>query len=158
MKSIHVIFPDKSLKSIDFDNIYHELYYNLGMINKDKYSAKEYKDLKIQISKNDKFLPLYDIFSKNFYIINSENIYNRVHHFHYRVPTTEIIERLQKTLISFTDKTLESYKEKILKNINFIKNFDLDTLEKNYYKLFSNLYYDAIKNTINFLAYSHTNL
>ena len=136
MKSIHVIFPDKSLKSIVFDNIYHELYYNLGMINKDKYSAKEYKDLKIQISKNDKFLPLYDIFSKNFYIINSENIYNRVHHFHYRVPTTEIIERLQKTLISFTDKTLESYKEKILKNINFIKNFDLDTLEKNYYKLF----------------------
>ena len=136
MKSIHIIFPNKSKKSIDFNNIYKELYYNLGMIDKSKYKENELEEIKIKISKSDKYLPLYDIFSKNFYIIDSGNVYNRVMFFHYRIPTIAIIKKLENTLLKFTDKTLESYKEKIRKNINFIKNFNLETLEKNFYKLF----------------------
>jgi hypothetical protein len=136
MKTIHIIFPDKSKKSIDLDNVIEELYYNLGTINKKKYNSKELISIKKELSKSDKYLPLYDIYSKNFYIINSDNVYNRTMFFHYRVPTEKIIKRLNSTLKQFTDKALDSYKEKIIKNLNFIENFDLITLEKNYFKLF----------------------
>jgi len=129
-KTIKLQYPDGTSTDVLLDNVVDELYYKLAEIVTPDQKTKEI------ISKLDKYIPLYDIYSKNFYIINSENVFNRVINFHYRLPTQKIVDNIEKTLLTIKDKELTSFKEKLIKNVKFIKNFDLDTLEKTYYKLF----------------------
>lgn len=136
MTSIYIKYPDKTLEKIKFENVLEELYYKLGVIDDSKYSMDELKDIKKLLSKSDNFIPLFDIYSKNFYLINSDNVYNRVINFHYRLPSEKIVIKLKNTLEEIDDKSLDHYKEKLQKNINFIDNFDMNILEKNYYRLF----------------------
>lgn len=125
---IQLKYPDSSVKKIHVDSVIKELYYNLAVLNKKDIDTKKL------ISLSNEFIPLYDIFSKNFYIINVENIHNRVINFHYRLPDENIIQKLKDTIEKINDDSLTNYREKLEKNINFIENFDLDTLQKNYYK------------------------
>ena len=59
---------------------------------------------------------------------------HRVINFHYRLPDENIIQKLKDTVEKIKNESLTNYKEKLEKNINFIDNFDLETLQKNYYK------------------------
>lgn len=133
INSVSLTYPDSSTKKINIINVIEELYYKLAIIST-KYTKKELEEIKIILSSSSKYIPLYDIFSKNFYIINTENVFNRISNFHYRLPDNDTIQRLKDTIKSIKNNTYKDYKEKLVKNINFIENFDLKTLQNNYYK------------------------
>jgi hypothetical protein len=133
----YIELPDKTIKTTDINNILNELYYNLAVIAKSKYTEKEIKNIKKEIALIDTHIPLFDVYSKNIYLINKENIYNRIINNYYRLPTKNIIEILIKTKKNIEkSKTKNLYLEKLNKNINFISNFNLKILENTYYKLF----------------------
>ena len=125
-ETIFLRYPDKTVKQIDTNDVIEELYYKLANIDNSKYDVKELKEIKKIISSSSKYIPLFDIFSKNFYIINTINIHNRISNFHYRLPNKDTITRLEETIKTIKNDSYKDYKEKLLKNINFIKNFDLD--------------------------------
>jgi len=140
---------NNKLVDIKDSDVLYNLYYKLATLptkkllkskksNIDKYLS----ELKIQISKLDNLIPLYDIFSKNIYLIKPEEIYDSVIHLYYRPLTKKLYEYLQSIK---TDD--ESYKEKLEKNINFMENFDLNVLEETYIKTF---YYQSNKIGKNF--------
>ena len=125
METIEIVYPNGNKETHPLTKGIEEMYYKLAnLVNK--------KDI-IKVSNSDKYIPLYDIFSKNIYIINAQNIYHRVNNYHYRLPTLKIMNKIKESLEN-TD--VEAFKEKMTKNINFMNNFNLDELEKNYYKLY----------------------
>lgn len=136
VNKVHIIYPDKSKAHVDIDDVIEELYFKLGMINKSKYNEKEFDEIRRELSMNDKFMPLYDLYSKNFYIINAENVYNRIVNYHYRLPDEKVLELIKKTIDGLKEEEMTDYKEKLIKNYQFMKNFDLGVLKKNYYKMF----------------------
>ena len=129
---IKLDYPDGTTKIVKTD-IIQELYYSLAVISK-KYSKAEKNAIKELLSSFEEFIPLYDIFSKNIYIIHSENVYTRVTDFHYRFPNNSIVKRIKQTLKILPEDDI--FKEKLTKNIAFLDNFDMKVLEKTYYKLF----------------------
>jgi hypothetical protein len=66
--------------------------------------------LRIKISKLQYKIPLYDIYSDKLYLIHKENVYDRIMYNYYRLPTR--------------------------KNNDFLKNYNLKTLEKTYIIVF----------------------
>jgi hypothetical protein len=140
---------NNKLVDIKDSDVLYNLYYKLATLptkkllkNKKSNIDKYLSELKIQISKLDNLIPLYDIFSKNIYLIKPEEIYDSVIHLYYRPLTKKLYEYLQS--IKTDDKT---YKEKLEKNINFMENFDLNVLEETYIKTF---YYQSNKIGKNF--------
>lgn len=133
---VNLLYPDNSFKSVELENVVHELYYNLATINKSKYSSIELIAIKKIISHFEDFIPLYDIYSKNLYLVNSSNVFSRVTKYHYRLPHENIIKKIKKTIKSIKSTSMQEYIEKLGKNITFLENYDLHTLEKTYYKLF----------------------
>jgi len=135
----YIKYFDKTIKTINKSNILYELYYNLGTIASEKYTNKEIEQIKKEISLIDTDIPMFDIYTKNIYLINSSNVYSRVINHNYRVPNKKIINMLKKTFddhLKKKSKINNSYIEKLNKNINFINNFDIDTLQLTYFKLF----------------------
>jgi len=135
----HIKLPNGTKKSVDEEIVLHELYYNLAILDSSKYKENDFHHAKIQLSQIDNSIPLFDIFSKNLYLIQSSNVYSRVIFHHYRLPNEKIVKILTYTLkkISESNKLSNSaYTEKLKKNINFISNYDLDTLAQTYYKVF----------------------
>lgn len=53
-------------------------------------------EIKKQISKIDYKIPLYDEYTRNIYIINREDVYNRVIYQHYRFPDKQLLKLLKK--------------------------------------------------------------
>jgi hypothetical protein len=99
--------------------------------------------LKINISKIDNNMILYDIRSKNIYLITDENVYSRINIQDYRFPDEELLQLLIKTLYELNKKNKLKlsddeivYIEKLNKNINILSCFDLKILKKTYYKIF----------------------
>jgi hypothetical protein len=137
--NIYLKYPDNTIKNININNVLFELYFNLAVISSEKYSTKNINEIKKEISKLESDIPLFDIYSKNFYLITAQNIYSRVIFNFYRLPDNKIVKRLKKTLNNIKDSKSninKFYLEKLEKNINFIENFDLDTLKITYFKLF----------------------
>jgi hypothetical protein len=149
----------------DFDNILDELYeqklsvptekqltdYIKNGNNKEiiifikKYGISEsILKIKKQLSKNKSKIPLYDIYSKNLYLIIKENIYNRVVYYHYRFPDSQLLEyfKSKKTKIKIqleknnNDVLLNRENRKLSLMISFLEQFDLGILEKTYMILF----------------------
>lgn len=132
----HIKYPNETTKSVTSENILKELYYNLAILDKTKYKKDELKDAKRKVSQLDSFIPLFDIYSKNLYLIQAINVYSRVIFHHYRLPNNKILNLLTKTLDKIKNSNKTNYIEKLNKNINFILNYDLDILEQTYYKVF----------------------
>ena len=133
----HIKLPDGSLKTVDDITILNELYYNLGILDIKKYSKNELIEKKKEISRLDNSIPLFDIYSKNIYLINSSNVYSRIIFHHYRLPNKKILNMLKSTLETLLkSEKKDFYLEKLQKNINFILNYDLPTLEQTYFKVF----------------------
>ena len=93
----YIKYFDKTIKTINKSNILYELYYNLGTIASEKYTNKEIEQIKKEISLIDTDIPMFDIYTKNIYLINSSNVYSRVINHNYRVPNKKIINMLKKT-------------------------------------------------------------
>ena len=91
---------------------------------------------KIKISQIDTLIPLFDIYSKNLYLIQASNVYSRVIFFHYRLPNIKIVKLLKQTLEKIVKSSKTNYIEKLNKNINFISNYNLEILEQTYFKVF----------------------
>jgi hypothetical protein len=144
---------NNKLENIKDTEVLYNLYYNLAelptKINKESKSTSlqdskstSLQNLKDEISKIDNYIPLYDIFSRNIYLIKPEEIYNKVTNLYYRPLNKELYDYLKS--IKTKDK---SYKEKLDKNIKFMDNFNLKILEDTYIKTF---YYQSNKIGKNF--------
>jgi hypothetical protein len=148
----------RELMSTNIDDVAHNMFYKLCIIPPKEYykpgkndtkTYKEYKKkMRKQISKIKNFIPLYDIKTKNIYLISSENVYYRVMHQHHRY-----INKYIKTLVSnvlnkinngdkdtiIGDEKLDNaYKHKIEKNVDYIDCFNLKIMKKTFYELFFN--------------------
>ena len=93
---------------------------------------------KIKISKYEKIIPMYDIYSNTIYPIDDKNVNYRLIYSHYRFITSELhdwIKLMAKKAIKNNNKDL---KEKSSYNLKIISNYDLETLHQTsinvYYK------------------------
>jgi len=109
---------------IDENEVLYNLYYNLAVLPDSK-TLKDNKinELKINISKIDNYIPLYDIYSKKIYLIKPNDVYDKVINFYYR-PLTKLLYEYLKS-IKTSDKKLD---EKLKKNLLVMDNFDLKIL------------------------------
>jgi len=99
------------------------------------------KAMREQLSKSVERIPLYDVYSRDIYLIKKKNLYRRVVKDSYRFPDQKFLDQLKellKTLIK--DPSAKLYRKKVEKNIKFLTNFDLQTLEQTYVSAF---YYDS---------------
>jgi len=148
---------NNKLVDIKESDILYNLYYNLAELPKKLKSTSKkvnestskkvnestsLNDIKDTISKIDNYIPLYDIFSKNIYLVKPEDIYDKITNLYYRPLNQELYDYLES--IRTQDK---SYKEKLDKNLKFMDNFNLKILEETYIKTF---YYQSNKIGKNF--------
>ena len=131
MENIRILH-DGSVINIPINQVIDKLYYDLAILDP-SYTKKEKEQIKKQLSKLEDYMPLYDVFSRNIYIINAENVYSRVIDHHYRFLNKDIMSKIKRSIKSITT---DHFKEKLEKNLKFMENFDIDTLQKTYYKLF----------------------
>lgn len=145
------------------DEVLDKIYYQEARVPTKEQIGDKYLENKINISKIDNKIPLYDEFTKNMYLINSENVYSRVVHQYYRFPDknlTAIFEnrlnklkkqktlgrsdKIYKNLADFTKSTKIHYKQlavqreqrKLTLILDYLNQFDYDTLLDTYIKVF----------------------
>lgn len=82
---------------------------------------KKIQLIKDEISKIDNFIPLYDIYRENLYIIDKSIVYDRVIYNHYRFLTEDVINDFKNELIE--------------KRTNFEKKLDIATVDVNLEKI-----------------------
>lgn len=141
---------DKILEISD-DKVLDELYYNLAMIPTIK-QIKEYnngiidikkfiKEEREIISKLSYKVPLFDYVTKNIYLVEKNEVYNKVTGDNYRFLDEKIIKLLKETInkiktIKTKTEWINKYIEKLNKNINFINNFNIKVLKKTFLAIF----------------------
>ena len=91
-----------------------------------KIKIKSTKD-KIELSKYNKIIPMYDIYSENIYFINKENSHYRLIYSHYRFISKEIIDWLKN---KYKKEKNQNKKKIIEKNLKILDNYDIETLYK----------------------------
>lgn len=153
-KFILFIYNKKTFELIDSGKILSLLYENKACVptkqlileNKKntgvnilKLLTNEYlTKIKIEISKIDDKIPLYDIYNMDIYLINKENVYTRVINDHYRITDNELYSMLVDQYNRLKEKKIEDninikyILTKFKKNISFLNNFDIDTLKQRY--------------------------
>jgi hypothetical protein len=182
MKFILYSKLDKTLKYINKQDVHKFLYYlkarlpteqdiksyikkgtNKKIISyfKDKDINKRINKIKKSISKIDLYIPLYDEYSKNLYIITRENVYDRVVYQHYRFPDVNMVKYLTKkrnklktklkdiidtkqslgdydktSKIHYKKKQSDAFLKREYRKLNlmidFLSSFDLEQLEMTY--------------------------
>ena len=109
-------------------------------------SKKEKEQLKVKLSENNYWTPLYDVYSDNLYVFQKDEIYDNVFKKYYRFPTVKFIRQIKERkekkeqLLKSKDKTLTDIKILIIKDqikryslmLKFLDNFDPDTLLRTY--------------------------
>jgi hypothetical protein len=143
---------NKTIKKVKLDDAIHKLYYQECRVPTDKeLKAKKSKnnnnDIKKILSSYDSYIPLYDIFTSNIYIISKRNVYKRVVDHNYRFPDKLIMKNIIDKM-NHSKQKLKTNDE--LKNdkvfirgirkaelmIEFISNFDMDLFYSTYLKVF----------------------
>jgi len=183
---------NKSLKYVEEKNILHDLYFLKARVPtyqditkyieesdnkvkdffKNKDIKKQIKTIKEKISKIDLYVPLYDEYTKNLYLINRSAVYNRVIYQHYRFPNKYLYEYLlnRKKKISIKVKNIQEKDiEKSLgefknsNNIHYIKAKTNKLLMREYRKLclmldFLNSFdLDILNQTYIYVFYNYSN-
>lgn len=99
-------------------------------------------NIKLELSKIDDKLPLFDIYTENIYLIKKYNVYTRVTHQHYRFPEQDLLNEiseskkiLEKTA-NINDKLLTRKIKKMELLLTFMSYFDLGVLFDTYVKVF----------------------
>jgi len=109
-------------------------------------SKKEKEELKVKLSQNNYWTPLYDIYTDNLYIFKKEEIYDNVFKKYYRFPTIKFIKQIKEKkskkeqILKSKDKTITELKLLIIKDqikryklmLKFLDNFDPNTLLRTY--------------------------
>lgn len=151
--TIHMFDLSKSLVSkVHIDEVISKLYYlEVRPATDSELKASKSKltsqDIRRIISSSDKFIPLYDVYTFNLYLIQRRNVYNRVINNHYRFPDNSIISNIQLKLDALKTKSKSKTKSKpdnLTKKkiynaelmLKFLSYFDLDILYSTYLKAF----------------------
>ena len=95
---------------------------------KKKVSGKD----KIELSKYQEYIPMYDIYSQQIYPINKKNLHHRLIESHYRFINDEIRDWIKHRYEEY--KNHKILKKIFKKNLKIIKNYDLPTLINTSYK------------------------
>lgn len=140
------------IKRISADDAVFEMYYLRYRIPthnelKKSGSKTDIEDIKRIISANERYIPLYDAFTFNIYIVQKRNVYVRVVNHDYRFPDDLIL----KTIMSTRDKKLvmvhtkpELENDKVFMRsirkadlmLEFMSQFNKDILYKTYLDVF----------------------
>lgn len=96
---------------------------------------------KINLSKYDEYLPMYDIYNQKIYAVKKIDLYDNLINYHYRFINNEIkdwIENQLKKLKKSKDDAKQSI-EKHKESLNIIENYDIETLiSTSYSTIFKN--------------------
>lgn len=89
---------------------------------KEREPEKIIKKIKKKLSSIDYFIPLYDIYTKNLYLINRENVYKRVVYDYYRFPDKRFVKYLEKRKKELEKKIKSDMNNKVeMKNLGEFK-------------------------------------
>lgn len=144
---------DNIIKSIPLDTAVFEIYYlryrvptktEITQYGKSKITVDEIKNL---ISTSDSYIPLYDAFTSNIYIVQRRNVYIRVINHDYRFPDALIMEsvktarekklaKLKKRPELKDDKVFVRGIRKADLMIEFMEQFDKEILYNTYLDIF----------------------
>ncbi len=144
---------NKNIERIDADEAIVKLYYDQNLTLPTDEQLKKFKikktqsEIKYELSRQDKYIPLYDVYTSNIYIINKRNVYHRVITNNYRFPDIIILEAIEKdkkkrdAKIGIkpelkNDKVFMRYLKKIDLMLKFMSYFDLDILYNTYLAVF----------------------
>jgi hypothetical protein len=141
-------YPDGKVKKVPRDQVMQELYSKLAMLpsradlkGRVKNATTYIAQLRVMISKIDKVVPMFDVNSKNVYIIGIDNVYFRFVKQNYRLPDEGTIQYLENTIKRFPiiknqTKVMKKYIDTLSKNINFLKCFHFPTLKETFWSIF----------------------
>lgn len=150
MKDINIYDNNKninvklSILHINNDELLIDLYEN-------KYSIIDKKSKEIVSNLDYNLFILYDIQSENIFLVNRENIINRVISFNYRFPDLLLIKTLETKLKYDKNNKLNIF-------LNFLKNFNIDILMKKFIEEFEKLGESKYKEYTTCLRQSYTNI
>ena len=135
-KKINIIEEKKVIDKIYYQECRLPTKEELYIYNK----KLDINDIRINISKIDEKIPLYDIYTENLYIIGKYNIYNRVIYQNYRFPDKLLQEELENNKEKLKDKQITNpitnrkiNKLELMKE--YLNNFDINILEETYIKV-----------------------
>ncbi len=80
-------------------------------------------------------IPLFDIYSKNIFLIFKDNVYDRVFEDNYRLPDKKLIQELQDSLKKTKgekNKSIQIYRNKLKANLEILKKYDMKKLKQAY--------------------------
>lgn len=133
---------DKTIKSTDKDKVLMKLYMGEAVIP-EKLPKKEVTayENKINISKIDNKVPLYDEHSHNMFLVPREKVYNKVVYESYRFPDNDlkkILEQRKKEYEKIKNKDILQEREhrKLCLMLKYLTMFDYDTLKGVYMRVF----------------------
>ena len=114
---------------------------DLFKLFKNKTAQEILNKIKKNISKIEEKVPLYDPVSENIYLINKNNVYDRIVFQDYRFPEKDLIKEFEDKKNKLTsekseDEIIQRKIRKLKLNIMFMNYFDIDTLYKTYIKVF----------------------
>lgn len=97
--------------------------------------------IKKYLAKLDNYIPLYDIINKNLHIISSHDVYQSIVYEFYRFPDKMFIEKIKRKYLKLNKlKTYDLLKKREIHKIelmlNFLEQFDENTLYDTYLKIF----------------------
>lgn len=142
----------KTVENVELDKAIHEIYYLKFRIPTDEELVasnihQTSNEIKLVLSKHDSFIPLYDAFTTNIYLIQKRNVYIRVVRHDYRFPDDLIIntvkelknkklKKLAKHPDLQNDKVFMRYIRKIDMMVDFMNQFDQSVLYNTYLDVF----------------------
>jgi len=130
-----------NIEKISIPNILHNLYYNLYVLptsleikqyNKKHNTDYQLEKLKEIISNIESDIPLFDISTKNIYLIPANQVYYYVTTKYYRLPNNKIYILLKN---AHENTKIAKLKNILNKNINFLENYDLNILYNTYLRV-----------------------
>jgi len=140
----------ETIKEIDIDDGLKSLYYLEYRIPTDeelKNSEMTQQEIKDKISNNESFIPMYDAYTFNMYLIQKRNVYERVVNHDYRFPDKLIIEMIEQYMKQNNNKLKNNTKlqkdnvyirriRKCKLILEFLNQLNLELLQATYLKIF----------------------
>lgn len=153
METVDLIqVSDGTIKKVKIADALHEMYLLKCRVPTEeelkKYGSDQMVDeIKRKISSNEQWVPLYDVYTYNIYLIQMRNVYKRVVNHNYRFPDELIMDIVKKTRdknIKKMKKHPELEKNKVFTRqirkanlmIDFIDQLDMRTLYDSYVRTF----------------------
>jgi len=138
---VDILLKNTTIEKVNIIDILHKLYYNLytlptsseineyNKLHSTKYQLEKIKEI---ISDIETDIPLFDIITQNIYLIPANQVYMYVVEKYYRLPTEKIYNYLEN---AYQKTKIHTLKNRLEKNVNFLKNYDFTTLFNTYLRV-----------------------